>query len=86
MSVLTAEPILVSAVASDAIRPRPDVPSLPEGFPSQLQDQLAWTGASMSDKSNFILELSDADVAEINLALEHFKSKPSSEISNCFLA
>ncbi|KAK4164255.1 hypothetical protein QBC43DRAFT_318445 [Cladorrhinum sp. PSN259] len=74
MSVLTAEPTLVSAVASGAIRPRPDVPSLPEGFPSRLQVKLAWTGASMSDKSKFIFELSGADVAEIKVALEYFKT------------
>ncbi|KAK4231804.1 hypothetical protein QBC38DRAFT_451036 [Podospora fimiseda] len=74
MSVLLAEPTLASPMASGLSSAGLDAPRLPEGFPAQLQSQLAWTGSSMSEASNFILKLSDAEIAEINAALEFFKT------------
>lgn len=74
MSVLTAEPILASAIAPVVARATLDVWNLPPGFPSQLETELAWTGSSVSKESGFILQLSDAETAEVKTALEHFKS------------
>ena len=74
MSVLTAEPILASAVAPVATRATLGVWNLPSGFPPQLEAKLAWTGSSVSKDSDFILQLSDAEMVEVKTALEHFKS------------
>ncbi|KAK3986710.1 hypothetical protein QBC44DRAFT_247637 [Cladorrhinum sp. PSN332] len=74
MSVLIDEPFPASAITSGPPRAGLVVPSLPCGFPSQLQGKLAWTGASMSKTSDFILKLSGAEIIEVKAALEQFKT------------
>jgi hypothetical protein len=46
---------------------------LPAGFPSQLKSDFVWDGDSVKRNYQWIHELSVADVAEIEYALNHFK-------------
>lgn len=47
---------------------------LPAGFPSCLDTKLAFTGADYADESKYVYQLTESDVAEIDAALQHFKS------------
>lgn len=50
--------------------------ALPKGFPTELKSDLVWDGATVSDKYQWWYRLTNEDIAEINTALQHFKSKP----------
>ncbi|KAI0136534.1 TfdA family taurine catabolism dioxygenase TauD [Xylariales sp. AK1849] len=47
---------------------------LPTGFPSCLNEELAWTGAHFKHDADYIYHLTDAEIAEINSALSGFKA------------
>lgn len=47
--------------------------SLPQGFPSRLDSPLVWDGADITTKYNWVYELNEDEVAEIEAALRHFK-------------
>ena len=47
--------------------------SLPAGFPSRLDSPLVWDGADIATKYNWVYELNEDEVAEIEAALAHFK-------------
>ncbi len=53
------------------------IPALPAGFPASVAASFSWTGSGFKDDSDYVLALSDAELVEINAALEHFKSKAS---------
>ncbi|KAK3935993.1 hypothetical protein QBC46DRAFT_396165 [Diplogelasinospora grovesii] len=83
MSDVATGPVIAAAIApmagDSSLYPAAnnattDVPSLPAGFPAKLSTGLAWTGSDFSSDSDFILSLDDADLAEINAAVEFFKS------------
>ncbi|KAH9909522.1 Clavaminate synthase-like protein [Xylariomycetidae sp. FL2044] len=48
--------------------------TLPEGFPAQLTGDLVWEGSTVGDKYDWTYVLSDAQLAELDHATEHFKS------------
>lgn len=50
-----------------------DRPRLPPGFPQVLNHPLSWTGAHFTDESQYIYQLSSADLIEIGTALDIFK-------------
>lgn len=46
---------------------------VPAGWPKVLEGPLAWTTNDFNDETDFVLQLSSADNAEIVKALKHFK-------------
>lgn len=50
---------------------------LPTGFPKQLQSDLVWGGSDITDKYNYIYQLNDAEIEEIEAALTHFNCLPN---------
>ncbi len=49
--------------------------ALPDGFPTKLQSELVWDGATVSDRYQWWYKLTESDIAEVDSALQHFKSK-----------
>lgn len=47
--------------------------TLPPGFPEQLDSPLAWNGREIEKRTDWIVELTDAQLDEIDRALRHFK-------------
>lgn len=47
--------------------------SLPEGFPSRLESDLVWDGTNIASRFDWVYELNDQEVEEIEEALKHFK-------------
>ena len=47
--------------------------TLPAGFPPRLESDFVWDGDSVKGTYEWIYELNDKEVTEIELALEHFK-------------
>ena len=51
-----------------------DLPTtLPNGFPQQLSSPLAWEGKEVENSDDWIVELTEAQLDEIDQALNHFK-------------
>ncbi|KAK0747947.1 hypothetical protein B0T21DRAFT_13632 [Apiosordaria backusii] len=73
MSAIVSDSI-VAAIAPIIGTVAPSLPALPSGYPSQLISELAWTGASLAKSSDFTLQLAEEDVAEINAAVDHYKT------------
>jgi hypothetical protein len=48
---------------------------LPEGFPAQLQSDLVWDGSTIAKEYNFVYELSEEELEEVEGALVHFKCR-----------
>ncbi|KAJ4397480.1 hypothetical protein N0V93_001709 [Gnomoniopsis smithogilvyi] len=48
--------------------------SVPEGFPEQLLGDMAWEGDKLAETYDWTYVLSDEELEEIDVALEHFKS------------
>ncbi|KAF4970845.1 hypothetical protein FSARC_2211 [Fusarium sarcochroum] len=48
--------------------------TLPEGFPQELQSDLVWDGKDLAANYDWNYHLTEADIEEINEALNHFKS------------
>lgn len=51
---------------------------LPDGFPKVLNSEIAWTGTTFHESSEFIQVLGADDVLELEAALQHFKCKSTS--------
>jgi hypothetical protein len=49
---------------------------VPEGFPASVNYQMCWEGANMTP-SEYVYILSDAEIDEIEHALQHFKGTDS---------
>lgn len=47
--------------------------SLPAGFPTKLEGEFVWDGDSVVGSYEWIHELSDVEIAEIEKALQDFK-------------
>lgn len=51
-----------------------DLPkTLPPGFPERVEGKLAWDGKDIAETYNWVLELSPAEIEELENALQHFK-------------
>lgn len=50
--------------------------TLPEGFPKKLVSDLVWEGKDLKVKYQWVYELNQEEVAEIESALQHFKCMP----------
>lgn len=48
--------------------------TVPSNFPEKVDGSRAWTGVEYEDESRYVVELSEADVFEIERALSSFKS------------
>jgi hypothetical protein len=48
--------------------------TVPEGFPKKLVSDFVWEGNDLVGKYDWVYELSQAEVREIEDALKHFKS------------
>ena len=46
---------------------------LPQGFPQRITGSRVWSGQDVSSIEEFIVQLSDADIMEIESALNKFK-------------
>lgn len=46
---------------------------LPAGFPKVVDSELSWTGSQFAEGNEYILALSNHDLAEAEKALEGFK-------------
>ncbi len=55
--------------------------TLPPGFPQQLDSNLVWDGNTLAEIYDWNYRLTEADLAEIEAALGHFKCKSSSTSS-----
>ncbi|KAK3336153.1 hypothetical protein B0T19DRAFT_408662 [Cercophora scortea] len=81
-AVVTGPVVSVSAItriAGDsghglAARAAADAPTLPAGFPLELDNNMAWTGSDFPDTAQYVLQLGADEVAEIKEAVEHYKS------------
>ncbi|RAK95612.1 TauD/TfdA family dioxygenase [Aspergillus ibericus CBS 121593] len=49
--------------------------TLPPGFPAQLNSPLVWEGSDVEQRDDWIYQLNDAQLDEIDRALQDFKSK-----------
>lgn len=49
--------------------------AVPSGWPKTLRGPLVWTGADFSNENEYVLRLGHTEKAEIQAALEHFKSR-----------
>lgn len=49
--------------------------TLPEGFPSCITGPHVWSGQDISTPEKFIVQLSGADIIEVESAIAHFKGK-----------
>ena len=47
--------------------------TLPSGFPERLESELVWTGNQITNEYNWIYELNEAELEDIENALVHFK-------------
>lgn len=52
--------------------------TLPAGFPSQLESSLVWEGKDVEKRSDWVYELSGAQLDEIDAALKSFKGERTS--------
>lgn len=60
------------------------LPSVPDGFPSQLSGPLVWNNRDFVKKTKEYTYLLDGDdTVEIELAVHHFKGMVSSFILGC---
>lgn len=48
---------------------------LPTGFPKFLSSSMSWIGNQYSAPDSYVVVLESEDAAELDCALEHFKSK-----------
>lgn len=48
--------------------------TLPDGFPKHLESKLVWDGSDIAEKYNWVYELRDSEIHEIEDALVHFRS------------
>ncbi len=56
--------------------PRPE--NVPEGFPEVVDAPWVWDGSDMTDEPRYVVLLSEADILEVESALDYFKGNSSS--------
>ena len=49
--------------------------TLPAGWPSKITSERVWSGSDFKSEDDYTVKLSQEDIAEIESALEYFKSK-----------
>jgi hypothetical protein len=49
--------------------------TLPSGFPQQLSSPLVWEGKEVENSNDWIVELTEAQLDEIDQALDRFRCK-----------
>lgn len=49
--------------------------ALPDGFPQQLSSSLVWEGKDVEGRSDWIFELNESQLDEIDQALQKFKCR-----------
>jgi hypothetical protein len=61
----------------DRLRESPFLPSqpLPDGFPLKLESPLVWEGKDWTSETQWVYDLSRAELEEIEDAVKYFKSK-----------
>jgi hypothetical protein len=47
--------------------------SLPYGWPTKIEHPRVWSGSDFADSSKYVVQLTNADIVEIERALMHFK-------------
>lgn len=63
-----------------------DLPTtVPAGWPTKVSGPLVWGGDDFPDETEYVYQLTDADKAEIALALDHFKGQSFLQRSDCGL-
>lgn len=50
---------------------------LPPGFPEKLESDFVWDGDTLPGKYDWVYELNESELDEIERALSHFKCKPT---------
>lgn len=50
-----------------------ELQGLPAGFPSQLESDFVWDGQTVHNNYDWVFQLSDREVVEVENALNHFK-------------
>lgn len=55
----------------------PDLPKapLPAGFPDKVEGPIVWKGEDWTNENQWVYRLSDAELQEIDNAIQHFKGK-----------
>lgn len=56
--------------------------SLPGGFPSQVEGPIVWDGKDWNSEGQWVYQLSDLELKDIDAALEHFKGLWQSNMHN----
>lgn len=49
-----------------------EMPRIPAGFPTAIHEKMAWVGADFARETQYIQQLSEGDLAELENALAHF--------------
>lgn len=49
--------------------------TLPAGWPSEITSERVWSGSDFQSEDDYVVKLTQEDIAEIERALEYFKSK-----------
>lgn len=49
--------------------------TVPEGWPAKIDHPRAWAGSDFKSESDYVMEFSSEDVADIEAGLAHFKGK-----------
>ena len=57
---------------------------LPEGFPQKLEGPLVWEGKDWKSESQWVYDLSPAELKEIDDAVHHFNGKLTPLTGNCY--
>lgn len=47
--------------------------TVPDGWPAQVDAARAWSGSDFKSEDEYVMKLSDEDIAEIEAGLAHFK-------------
>lgn len=72
-----AQSIIGPALAPNLQAARPvrvtEAPDLPADYPRVLDLPMAWMGAQFVDQTEYIHTLSESDLQEAEIALQHFK-------------
>lgn len=77
MASCEAQPATTPVPAGRLVAPVAGTAGLPAGFPQTVNSPMVWIGAQVSQKGEYILQLSDEDISETEAALQHFKGGSS---------
>jgi hypothetical protein len=81
MVVTNLGPVVATAATHTLLdvnhhNPLPDSSGLPANFPGILNSPMAWTGREFMRESDYVYRFEDAEIQELEAALEHFKGVP----------